>query len=81
MNHRYRMEFDGLLLLLGLLGAAMLLRQTAALAAGARRWLVLAAVIGVVGAHATLLAYQHSPFGPGQRHLQHGLLGRYLHGT
>ncbi len=80
MNHRYRTEFDGLFLLLGLLGAAMLLRQPAAFGAGLRRWLLIATAIGVVGSHATLLAYQHSPFGPGQRHLQHGLLGRYLHG-
>ena len=80
MNHRYRMEFDPLFTLLGLLGAATLLRAPQPLRSGMRRALIAATIIGMLGSQATLALYQRSPFGPGERHLHHGLAGLYLGG-
>ena len=65
MNHRYRMEFDPLFTLLGLLGAATLLRAPQPLRSGMRRALIAATIIGMLGSQATLALYQRSPFGPG----------------
>ena len=75
MSYRYRMEFYPLLEFAGLLAIPRL--SAAGFGPGFRKIAIAATVIGIVGAHAELLLYKVSPYGPGEWNLQNGIVELY----
>lgn len=75
MNYRYRMEFYPLLEFAGLLAIPRL--SAAGLGPGFRKIAIALTVLGIVAAHAELVLYKLSPYGPGENNLQNGIVELY----
>lgn len=74
--YRYRMEFYPEIDLLAFLGFYAATSSAAALAIlhRFRGWTTAATLVSIISAHATLLLYNHSTFGPSERFLHQGWL-------
>jgi hypothetical protein len=73
------MDFLPLLEFVSFLAIPLLSQKYAVhrMARGLRISLVLATIVGIVAAHVILVLYKISPLGPGQMHLQEGIINLY----
>ena len=77
MNYRYRMDFYAGLEFAAFLGLIALASGPGISRSGPRRWLIAAAVAGILCSHATMLLYKLGDFGPGERQLRDGIAAYY----
>lgn len=77
MNFRYRMDFYAIIEFAAFLGLIALARASWVHTARARRWLIAATVVGILGSLVTMLLYKLGDFGPAQLLLRDGVIDYY----
>lgn len=77
MNFRYRMDFYAMIEFAAFVGLVALAHARWIRTARARRWLIAATVVGILGSLVTMLLYKLGDFGPAQLLLRDGVIDYY----